>query len=359
MKVNKVVKRILYTILGIIVTLILVVASYFLYIYIDYDRLDDYLQLNVDILSERNGAVALNTPYSIITYNIGYGSNEQDYSFFMDGGTSSWAKSEEGLKTNIKNIADDVKGLHSDFVLLQEVDVDGTRSYHFNELEYLEPTLSYSNYVFAQNYDSPFLFYPITEPHGATKAGLLTGTSFNITDSVRRSLPIATNFNKFFDLDRCYSLSHIPVDNGKNLTLINIHLSAYGGNPSIRESQVAVLSGDIKKELDSGNYVIIGGDFNHNLRVGNYTDYPDWAQPFPRELLPKNTQFGFEVAQLAEIEHDSGRNLDTPYEKGKTLTVLLDGLIVTSNIEVEYYTTIDWQYLRSDHDPVFMRFKLK
>jgi len=359
MKAKKIIRIILRIILVIFLLLFLTVLSYFLYMYIAYYRLDDLLVLNVNNKGNSKGAVTTDTTYSIMTFNIGYGAYEDDYSFFMTGGKYSWAFSKERLKSNMDGMANDIKGVHSDFVMLQEVDVDGTRTYHFDELFFLETQLGYSNYVYAQNYDSPFLFYPFLEPHGSNKAGILTATSFNITESIRRSLPIATNINKFLDLDRCYSISQIPVDNGKNLTLINLHLSAYGGNASIRENQVKLLSQDMEREIEVGNYVIVGGDFNHNLRVGNYTDYPDWAQQFPRDALPTNTTFAFEIAKINNTDHNSARSNSKPYEKDVTFTVLLDGFIVSSNVEVEYNESLDWEFKRSDHDPVYMKFKLK
>jgi len=359
MKGKTVLKISLITFLSIVLLVVLTVLSYFIYLYADYSRLDDNLELEIDPVGNSTGPALTDTSYTIMIHNIGYGANEAEYSFFMDGGKYSWAFSEDRLKENIEGIANDIIGVNTDFVMLQEVDVDGTRSYHFNELDYLKSSLGYANYVFAQNYDSPFLFYPLTEPHGSNKAGLLTGTSFNITSSIRKSLPIATSFSKFFDLDRCYSMTRIPVDNGKNLTLINLHLSAYGGNPTIRQQQVQKLSDDMQYELENGNYIIAGGDFNHNLREGNFTDYPDWAQQFPKEDLPYNTTFACEIAETCVNDHDSGRNLDEPYNKNTTFTVLLDGLIVSKNIEVEYYESLDWQYQRSDHDPIFMKFKLK
>ncbi|WP_243686077.1 hypothetical protein [Lentilactobacillus rapi] len=38
-----------------------------------------------------------------------------------------------------------------------------------------------------------------------------------MTDSTRYSLPIDTDFNKFMDLDRAFSVTHIPVENGKKI----------------------------------------------------------------------------------------------------------------------------------------------
>lgn len=52
-----------------------------------------------------------------------------------------------------------------DFALLQEVDTDSTRSYHVDEAALLRQALPDRASVFAQNYDSPYLFWPLTEPH--------------------------------------------------------------------------------------------------------------------------------------------------------------------------------------------------
>lgn len=81
--------------------------------------------------------------------------------------------------------------------------------------------------MFTVNFDSPYLFYPITKPHGKSYAGMLTLSKFNVESGLRRSLPIENGFMKFVDLDRCYSVSRITVENGKELVLYTLHLSAY------------------------------------------------------------------------------------------------------------------------------------
>jgi len=360
MSAKKVLKRIFKTIIVIFTILIVIILGYFVYLVFDYKRIEDNKVLPIDRIDSRNKTemVALNSLYSIMTYNIGFGASEVDFSFFMDGGDNSWAKSKKCLEINMKGISTDITDVHPDFLIIQEVDEDGTRTYHYNELEFLKNDLEYYNYVYAQNYDSSFLFYPIFEPHGKNKAGLLTCSSFEFTSSLRRSLPISTGFSKYVDLDRCYSITRMNVENDKELAIYNLHLSAYGGDGGIREKQLEMLRLDIYDDIKKGNYVICGGDFNHNLRSGNETNVPEWAQPFPRYMLPENSTFAFDVAKKKMIDHNSCRNLDGPYEEGVTFTVLLDGFIVSNNVEVEYYESKDWGYKRSDHDPVYMTFKL-
>ena len=284
---------------------------------------------------------------------------DAEYSFFMDGGESSWAKSKEGLVSNIEGIGEDIDSLSPDFMILQEVDVDGTRTYHYDEAEALKKQLGFGNYIFSQNFDSPFLFWPITEPHGANKSGLLTGSDYKISSSVRRSLPVNSSLKRIVDLDRCYSITRFKTENGKELCIYDVHLSAYGSDASVREGQLSMLSSDLKKDADAGNYIICGGDFNHNLRGEGATDVPDWAQPFPKVILPSGTALGADRAEDCDIEHNSCRNSDIAYIPGTTFTVLADGFIVSDNVKVKSYASLDWEFKRSDHDPVLMKFELE
>lgn len=351
--------------IGILLTILLAVCiAYVIYVIVDYDRLPDYQTLTVSLSGEYASfedrePITTKKPYWIMTYNIGFGAYEKEYSFFMDGGESSRAKSKESVMANVCGISDVINYAAADFVFLQEVDIDGTRSYHVNELELLNEFVTGYYYTFAQNYDSSYLMFPPWEPHGANQAGLVTYSQGEITDAVRRSLPIATDFSKFVDLDRCYSIARVPVDNGKMLCLYNVHLSAYGSNEEIRSGQLEMLFGDMQADYQKGNYVICGGDFNHNLRMGADENAPEWAQPFPREALPEGFRMGLDnLRALEDISHNTCRNANEPYQEETTMTVTLDGFIVSDNIDINYYQHVDWGYEYSDHDPVVMQFFL-
>lgn len=197
-------------VLCILLALVLVVGGYVAYVLIDYHRIGD------QELAVQNGAVetsiAAGETYKIVSYNIGFGAYESDYGFFMDGGTESRAWSEERLTANLDRIARTLTDQNADFYLVQEVDIDSTRSYHVDEREPLYAALSWENSVFCQNYDSPYLMYPLTKPHGASRSGLLTFAPAKITSARRVELPVESGFMKLLDLDRCYSVSRIPVD---------------------------------------------------------------------------------------------------------------------------------------------------
>ena len=366
----------------ILLALVIVLAAYIIYLYASYHRIPDNQELQVEEISQNTEAgneLTTEKNYSALTYNIGFGAYTPDFSFFMDGGKSSWARSKDSVKETIKGAGELVASKDPDFALVQEIDLDATRSYHVNEYSILKENIPAYNCVFAQNYDSAFLFYPFTQPHGKSKAGLALFSKYPITGSMRRSFPISTSFTKFFDLDRCYSISRVPVDNGKELVIFELHMSAYGNSDAIREGQIRMLSEDMQKEYEAGNYVICGGDFNHDLKAvdtqskasdadnNTQTDSEDsaepesWAYPFPRSELPEH--FSFCLDQLSEDEKNnlwnSARNADMEYVPGETYTVTLDGFIISDNVECTKYENVNTGYSYSDHDPVYMEFQLK
>lgn len=389
---KKPIKKIL-KILGIVLAVILLaLVGYIIYLYASYHRIEDNLPLQVetsrndkkvsepdnmqvnpeekanDTLSgnttDSNDMLTTDQKYSALTYNIGFGAYTPDFSFFMDGGKSSWAKSKESVLETVQGAGELAASKDPDFALIEEVDLDSTRSYHVNEYDILKSSFPDYYYVFAQNYDSAFLFYPFTQPHGSSKSGIGLFSRYPVTSALRRSFPVSTSFTKFFDLDRCYSVSRVPAENGKELVIFALHMSAYGNSDAVREGQIAMLTADMQREYEAGNYVLCGGDFNHDLKASadeEDNERESWAYPFPREKLPDH--FSFCIDQLSEEERsnlwNSARNADMEYIPGETYTVTLDGFIISDNIECLSYENINTGYSYSDHDPVYLEFKLK
>ena len=245
-------KAVRYTAI-ILIILVLILAGYVIYVFAAYERLPDKLTLEVNRIEGEEMMLVSGQPYTVMTYNIGFGAYLPEYSFFMDGGKSSWGKDADSVTAAVCGAAGVINDADPDFVLLQEVDRDGTRSYHIDELELVNRFMEGYYYTYAQNYDSPFLFFPPWEPHGENKAGLVTYSGAKITEAVRRSLPISESFSRFVDLDRCYAISRIPMTDGKTLCLYNMHMSAYGSSDEIRAGQLAMLYEDMQADYAAGN----------------------------------------------------------------------------------------------------------
>lgn len=350
-------KKVLKGVLIAVIVIAVAFAGYFAYLMIQYSRIEDRVAL--EVTQNASDAVDPDREYSVVTWNLGFGAYSDDYSFFMDGGTESRARSEAAVRENISGAIERLKAMQTDFLLLQELDTDATRSYHVNERELVEAAFPEKSAAFAVNYHSAYLFYPFFEPHGASDAGILTLADCEIATALRRSLPVETGLTKFLDLDRCYSVSRIPVSNGKTLCLYNLHLSAYTSDGTIANDQLEMLVADMQAEYQAGNYALAGGDFNKDLLGDSAAvfgvsgeDYT-WAQPIPDGLIGDGVRLA-----VAENLVPSCRNADRAYVPGESFVLTVDGFLVTDNVEIRELETIDTGFEFSDHNPVRMTFEL-
>ena len=352
-------------ILIILIAAVLAVGAYVAYVFISYHRIEDNQPAAVDNSKAASESLKTGEDLTITTWNIGFGAYVQDYSFFMDGGEESRAKSEELLLKNLDDINATIEKCNSDLYILQEVDIGGTRTWHVDESKIIRDNFADMSYSFAQNYDSPYLFYPITSPHGANKSGIVTLSRAKITDSLRRSFPVQDGFKKILDLDRCFNVTRIPADNGRELVLINAHLSAYTTDPTVNVRQLEMIYTTMQDEYEAGNYVICGGDFNKDLLGDSSKMFEgvalsaeeNWCTPFPVEDIPDGISL---VAAYDETDRvPSCRNADIGYEKGRTFVCTVDGFLVTDNVKVNGSKVQNEEFMCSDHNPVTMNFTLR
>ncbi|MCQ2431235.1 MAG: endonuclease/exonuclease/phosphatase family protein [Clostridia bacterium] len=354
-------KRILAVILALLGAVLLTVIIYVVYVFASYSRVAD-MEPCPPAGSAQAETAEIGREYHMLSFNIGFGAYEPDFGFFMDGGTEARAFSKERLTANIAAIGEFLVSRSPDFLLLQEVDEDATRSHHFNERKYFTEQLGSYAHTWAQNWDCAYLFYPLTQPHGAARSGLMTFSSVGITDGLRRSLPVETSVMKIVDLDRCYSVSRVPTSDGHELVIYNTHLSAYTSDGTIAIEQLEMLLGDMQSEYEKGNYCICAGDFNKDL-LGNsaaifgVSDHGyTWAQP-----IPAGTFDGHDIILSVPFDADnpvpSCRNADGPYHP-EQYVVTVDGYLVSRNVEVHLCQVIDTQFAYSDHNPTEMTFVL-
>ncbi len=361
-------RNILIVVLSLCIAVMLVlwvVIGYLLYVICGYYRLPDVMTLDVENGSELSTAAA-DGEYTIMTYNVGFGAYSPDYTFFMDTGIMKdgtktqgehgTAASKAEVERNIAGAAALIESHSPDFAIIQEVDYDSTRSYKVDQREAFKALEGYCT-VFAENYHSSYLFYPFGDPHGKNNAGIMTLSRYGVSDSTRYAFPISKGLSKFTDLDRCYSVTHVPVSNGKTLSVISLHMSAYDKGGAIRKQQAEMLKTALETEYEKGNYVIAGGDFNQDL-IGNLEKFPseqkipEWVATYDADDVPD----GFEICADKDSDVGSCRGADVVWKRGWTYTCVIDGFIVSDNIEVKSVEIIDSDFAYSDHNPVKLTF---
>ena len=361
--------------IGIIAGIILAaLVCYIIYLFASYHRIEDNLALTVEKPAEKETSggqekdeamdlLTVGKEYTAVTYNIGFGAYRPDFSFFMDGGKSSWARSKESVIEAVKGAGEEMLSLSPDFALVQEIDLNSTRSYHVDECAFprriLYPIIQCLHRIMT------LLSCSILLPSLMGEADRESVFSPGIRSQRRLGGAFLFPHPSANSLTwtNATSISRVPVENGKELVIFALHMSAYGNSDEIRKGQIDMLCADMQKEYEAGNYVLCGGDFNHDLKASEEEteNRASWAYPFPRTELPKHFSFALDFCTEEEIEGmwDSARNADMEYVPGVTYTVTLDGFILSDNIECLSYEHVNTGYAWSDHDPVKVSFVLK
>lgn len=355
----------------------LTVGGYVVYVAAQYYRIEDNLALEVS--GNAQETVKAGGEYSVVTYNLGFGAYSPEYSFFLDTGVMDdgtevsgvYAKglSAEDVEKNVTGQIAVAEELAADFYFFQETDEKADRSYGIDMRARISGAFPGYGATFAQNFHTAYLLYPFNDPIGRSVSGLLTLSKYRVESAVRRSFPVSTGFiEKLFDLDRCFTVQRLPVEGSdKKLTLINLHMSAYDEGGTIRAEQLAMLNGVLAEEAAAGNYVVAGGDFNHCLIADRFSSdeealsyfesgqrVPDWVKS--SVLHESEIAEGFSIA--AGLNASTCRGADIPYEAGVNYCTVIDGFLVSDNVEA-VAETVDTQYAYSDHNPVRLRFRLK
>ena len=118
----------------VIVLIILAAAGgYVGYVFGTYNRIEDNLTL--EVVDHTGETANPGEEYTAVSYNIGFGAYTADFTFFMDGGKESRARSKESVIDCVNGSTDTALSFTPDFTLFQEVDTDSTRSFHVDQSE--------------------------------------------------------------------------------------------------------------------------------------------------------------------------------------------------------------------------------
>jgi endonuclease/exonuclease/phosphatase family metal-dependent hydrolase len=294
----------------------------------------------------------------ILTLNVGYGGLDASSDFFMDGGKSVFPQTKELVQDNLEGIAKVLKKSDADIFFLQEVDLDAKRSFGINESQFFSSTLEYDS-AFALNYSCAFVPYPLP-PLGKLYSGLLTLSRFQLESASRISLPVPFSWPvSTANLKRCLLVSVLDLpETDAQCILVNLHLEAYDDGEG-KSTQMKTLLEFIESEYEKGNYVIAGGDFNQ-IFPGTESIFPMvhtevWEPGILEiDILPEGWQYAYDTSA------PTCRLLNQPYdpESANTQHYVLDGYILSPNVELLSVETLDMKFTNTDHNPVALEVRL-
>jgi len=354
-------KTLMKKLLRVVLLLVVLVALYFVVI-IAWGTITDYQPddiTNLEIQGNAKKLPVIDSTFTFLTWNVGYCGLGAEMDFFYDGGKSV-RPSTERVKKYTAGVIHFIQSVDSlDFIFLQEVDKNSARTGRQDETEMVRNAMPSFASSFGINYNVQFVPLPFFNPLGKVEMGQMILSKYQPVESQRYSYHSSYAWPKrLFMLDRCFVLSRIKLQNGKELVLMNTHNSAYDAGGKLREMEMPLIRDLMLKEYEKGNYVVAGGDWNQNppsfkTEELNKT-YPGVDRVFlDGSLFPDNWQIVYDP------HHPTNREIDAPLTPGKTEVTIIDFFVLSPNIDAENIKVISQNFQNSDHDPVYMRIKIR
>lgn len=296
--------------------------------------------------------------FSLVSWNMGYGSLGREMDFFYEGGQMVRPRKDqvfhylEGIREVLLSLD------HVAVILLQEVDSDSRRSYHTPQAAMISQALPGFEQVYALNYSSFHVPLPFLSPMGRVRSGLLTLSATAASEALRLSSQKSYSWPKrLFMPQRCILMTRYGTQPDKDLVILHIHNSAYDDAATLRESELALIRETAVREFENGCHVIIGGDWNQNppgydtSRIAE-TYRPFQVSPMDPGFLPAGWQWAFDPSM------PTNRKVNMPYVPGETGTTVIDFFALSPNIAIENVSTPDLGFEYSDHHPVLLKVML-
>lgn len=297
---------------------------------------------------------------TVVTWNAGFCTFHDGTDFFMDGGEMVRPCTVDEMKNNMTQIGGIIDEMSPDILLLQEVDSSASRSFGVDQSAYFAERDGYES-SFAINFKSLFVPYP-WPPIGQVESGLLTMSRYAESAASRIGLPVPFSWPvRLANFKRCLLVSRLPVAGcDKELVIVNLHLEAYDDSGG-RQAQTEKLAGLLEAECAKGNYVIAGGDFNQTFSGVDMTAYPVYENRWVAGII-EESEYPASLKFIMDDSVPTCRSLDAVYrdaDHDSFQYYMLDGFIVSDNIEVIEAKTLDEGFLYTDHNPVRMIIRLK
>ena len=235
----------------------------------------------------------------VMTWNVKFGGGRIDFFFDCFGDRVLMNSSE--VKANIGAIAEVVRALEPDVLLVQEIDVNSRRADFIDQLQLLldETSLNYAAYASQWKAD-----YVPSDGIGAMDSGSAILSRWPLKEAERVALPLRTDqdgLTRYFYLRRNYVRARLDLPAREPIWLLNVHTDAYGKDGT-KKKQIDLFTQEMKRLAQGGALVVGGGDLNAippgSLDVGPFDD------SVCEDLEFRTDDYGEELDWLDELYAD-------------------------------------------------------
>jgi len=294
------------------------------------------------------------TEITMLNWNIGYAGLGKDSDFIMDGGENLLPPSKAIVEANLKGIQTILSQNKADFHLFQEISEPDMLTLGVDVLAGVTDEMRGYEWFFSNDFRTQFI--PRSQ---SVKHGLAMFTRIKSEPVSLIKLPLEPQRLSGI----IYRLYHIQAKeftagDGNEWVILNIHLSAFDEGGKVRVKQLERLLEIADEYYKAGKHVIIGGDWNMQLTETSFPyttkqEYLFWLKKLPHEKIKPNWQI------VIDPQTPTNRSNERPYKRGENYTTIIDGYMVSPNVQAISVKTLDTDFEFTDHQPILARFSAR
>jgi endonuclease/exonuclease/phosphatase family metal-dependent hydrolase len=251
----------------------------------------------------------------IMTWNVKFGGGRIRFFFECPGDRVIMERSE--VVRHLEGIAEKIRQVDPDVLLLQEVDIDSKRTAHVDQVQWLLDHTDFNHAAYASQWRSRYI-----PKHGLgpVDSGNAILSKWPIEQARRIALPLISDQNfvvRYFYLKRNVLKTEIDIPGRGPLHVLNTHLSAFSKDGT-RKRQVRKLESMLNSLDRRGEPFVAGGDFNlippGSERTADFPDAGDCEDYEPTDYGDKlDTLGGLYDRYEAAIPLDEYKANNEPY----------------------------------------------
>lgn len=227
---------------------------------------------NTELL-EKDRKVTVSTPdstISVMTWNIRFGIGRGPW--FGDACGYKVIYSREEILANLRLVAEKINLVKPDILLLQEGDINSTRSAYVDQLRWLMENTYFNYCIYGSDWKAQFI---PSDGLGRMDETNAIFSRWPLKDAKRIQLPLRSDqssIERYFYVRDCMVEARVEIPGFKSFYVVNVHTSAFATDDTKHQHLV-----DFKTELDriaaTGVPFVAGGDLNTLPPGSAKTDY--------------------------------------------------------------------------------------
>ncbi len=215
-------------------------------------------------VTERRAATPLQVgePFDLLSWNVQFGAGRK-HKFFYDGGDAVKVPRAD-VDEAVAAIGAALRGADADLTLIQEIDVDSSRTHGVDELDAWSRALDAAVTTTAPYHKVPFVPKPFTNPMGRVdmRLGIFSRAPLSHARRTQLALLDEPRIIQVFNLKRAMLTADVALEGSdRPLKVAVTHLSAFSFGDGTLSKQVATLDAWMSSHAPDQPW-ILAGDMN-------------------------------------------------------------------------------------------------